>query len=249
MKKPRKNTIPEISSFDFKPGHILAKKYKVLELLGSGWEGEVYKVCELHTKIERAAKIFFPQRNQKNRTSNVYAKKLHKLYHSPIIIQYHAQEEIVFQKTPVTVLISELVEGDLLPVFLRKLPRKRLSPFQAIHFLHALSRGLQSVHLEGEYHGDLHAENIIVTHYGLHFELKLLDMFYHNRKKTEHMQDDICSAIQIFQQILGGAKHYGKQPPEVKFICCGLKRSLILKKFPRIGLLVKHLETLQWDSR
>ena len=41
--------------FGFEPGTILAEKYEVLALLGSGWEGEVYRVCELRTDIERAA--------------------------------------------------------------------------------------------------------------------------------------------------------------------------------------------------
>ena len=40
--------------------HRWARKYKVLSMLGRGWEGEVYKIKEVTTNIERAAKIFFP---------------------------------------------------------------------------------------------------------------------------------------------------------------------------------------------
>ena len=39
--------------------------------------------------------------------------------------------------------------------------------------------------------------------------------------------------IRIFYDAIGGAKHYRKQPPEVKAICCGLKRSLILREVPQ----------------
>ena len=87
---PKKNA-HEIETFDLYPGRILARKYEVISLLGTGWEGEVYKVRESATGIERAAKFFFPQRNPRDRTVNFYAKKLHKLRHCPILIQYHTQ--------------------------------------------------------------------------------------------------------------------------------------------------------------
>jgi len=88
---------------------MIGKKYRVLSKLGAGWEGEVYKVGEIHTGIERAAKLFFPQRNLRDRTSKIYAQKLHKLRQCSLLIQYHTQENIVFRKIPVTVLISEYV--------------------------------------------------------------------------------------------------------------------------------------------
>jgi tRNA A-37 threonylcarbamoyl transferase component Bud32 len=218
-----------------------------MSLLGSGWEGEVYKVRERNTKIERAAKIFFPNRNLKNKTSNLYARKLHSLYHCPIVIQYHAEEEMTFRKTPVTVLISELVEGEILADFLKRQPGKRLSPFQALHLLHSLVVGLEGIHAVNEYHGDLHAENIIISRFGLSFELKLLDFFHWNAPRKENIQDDICDAIRVFYDTLGGQKWYSKQPDEVKYICCGLKRSIILKRYPRISRLRTHLETMSWE--
>ena len=44
-----------IEAFDFKPGRRIANKYEILKKIGSGWEGEVYKILELRTGIERAA--------------------------------------------------------------------------------------------------------------------------------------------------------------------------------------------------
>ena len=66
----------------------------VVERLGGGWEGEVYRVRENSTGIERSLKLFFPQRNPRNRTVRQYAKKLHKLRHCSILIHYHNQEKI-----------------------------------------------------------------------------------------------------------------------------------------------------------
>ena len=46
---------PKIESFDLQPGRMIGRHYEIVELLGSGWEGEVYKVRESTTRIERAA--------------------------------------------------------------------------------------------------------------------------------------------------------------------------------------------------
>ena len=64
-----------IESFDLQPGRILARKYEVLESLGGGWEGEVYKIVEIDTGIIRAAKLFYPHRNLRDKSAKLYAKK------------------------------------------------------------------------------------------------------------------------------------------------------------------------------
>ncbi len=103
------------------------------------------------------------------------------------------------------------------------------------------------MHRFGEYHGDLHPENIIMRRHGLSYELKLLDFFHWGRVRRENMNDDICDLIRIFYDALGGRARYSKQPREVKEICCGLKRSLILKKFRTATALRLYLETQVWS--
>lgn len=236
----------KIRSFDLEPGTVLAEKFEVLGRLGAGWEGEVYKIAERRTRIERAAKLFYPQRNPRNRTARFYAWKLHKLRQCPILIQYHTEERIWFDASPVTVLVSEYVEGELLSQFLRRFPGRRLSPFQALHLLYALVKGLEPIHLMNEYHGDLHTENIIINRFGLTFEVKLLDMFHWHGSKAANRQDDLFDLIRIFYDLVGGRARYAGQPPPVKYICCGLKRSLILRRFRNISQLREHLETMSW---
>jgi len=238
--------IRRIDSFDLEPGRILARKYQVLEKLGGGWEGEVYKIEERRTGIARAAKLFFPQRNLKDRSSLRFAKKLHKLRHCDILIQYHTAEEVTLRSTQITALISEFVSGLLLKDFLERQPGKRLTPFEGLHLLYALVKGMEPIHLAGEYHGDLHWENVIVNRFGLAFKLKLLDLYHWQSPKRESRQDDICDLVRLFYDALGGAKRYSRQPPAVKQICCGLKRSLILKRYPTMFRLREHLETMTW---
>jgi hypothetical protein len=50
----------------------------------------------------------------------------------------------------------------------------------------------------------------------------------------------------MFYDALGGQKHYARQPAEVKAICCGLKRSLIIQKFRTAGHLRRYLESMEW---
>lgn len=245
---PKNNSvkIPEIDTFDFRPGRILARKYEIISLLGAGWEGEVYKILEKATGIERAAKFFFPKRNVRDRASKFYAKKLHKLRQCQILIQYHHQETIVYRNMPISFLVSDYVEGDLLSDYISRQPGKRLSTFEGLHLLHALASGIECIHQQKEYHGDLHDNNIIVRRFGIGFDVKLLDMYHWGAAKPANIHSDVCELIRIFYDVIGGQKFYAKHPPEIKEICCGLKRSLILKKYRKAGQLRQYLETMTW---
>ncbi len=239
----------DIDSFDFQPGRIIARKYEVVSSLGSGWEGEVYRVREQNTGVERAAKIFFPQRNRHDRATKFYARKLHKLRHCSILIQYHTQERITFHRQTITVLISEYVEGELLSNFLKRQPGKRLTPFEGLHLLHALAAGVEEIHRAREYHGDLHDDNIVVRRRGLSFDVKLVDMYNWGAPDAGNIRDDVCDLIRIFYDSIGGARFYAKHPQEIKDVCCGLKRTLIIRKFKTAGHLRQYLETMAWRNK
>ena len=244
---PRRQTrAPVIDRFDINPGRVLARKYEVIRPLGRGWEGEVSLVCEHRTGIERAVKLFYPQRNPGDKIARFYARKLHKLRHCPIAIQYHTRESMTYCKQPITLLVSDFVEGELLSEFLARQRGKRLPPFQALHLLHALASGIECIHKMKEYHGDLHSENIMVQRFGLGFDLKLLDFFHCGLPRPENIRDDVVDLVKLLYEAIGGRKHYSKQPPEIKAVCCGLKRSLILKKFRTAGQLREYLENMEW---
>ena len=247
MVKASKSKKRRIEEFDFQPGRVLAGKYEVLSRLGAGWEGEVFKVREINMGIVRAAKFFYPHRNPRDRNANFYAKKLHKLRVCDILIQYHTHETIRFKGTPVTFLVSDYVEGEQLFELLKRQPGKRFTVFEGLHLLHSLASGIECIHLLGDYHGDIHDENIIVNRYGLGFDVKLVDLFHWGAAKASNIHQDVCDLIRVFYDVIGGAKRYARHPPVVKEICCGLKRTLILQKFRAAGQLREHLESVEWD--
>src|SRR5438874_13002559 len=147
MYRPRKKP----KRFDFPTGNSVAGKYVVERLLGSGWEGEVYAVRERVTGIGRAAKFYYPHRDPLGKAAIAYARKLDALRHCPILMQYHHQEQAYVKKKKVTVVISELVEGQKLSEFLANQPTHRLSTFEALHVLYTLTRGIAPIHARGEY--------------------------------------------------------------------------------------------------
>ncbi len=239
--------VKKIEAYDFPVGRVLAGKYEVVAKLGTGWEGEVYRVKELETEIHRAAKFFYPERNVGNKALRKYAQKLHRLQHCPIMIQYVTPEKIRFRGQAISFLVSEYVDGIMLSDLLKTRRGKRLDAFQAGHLLYALAVGMEKLHARREYHGDIHSDNIILERLGLQFEIKLIDCHLREGSARTNIFADVLDMVNLFHEAIGGQKHYAKQPQVVKEICCGLKHSLIEKKFKTAGQLRQYLEGLDWS--
>lgn len=237
----------KVRRFDFPPGKVVAGKYVVEGVLGSGWEGEVYAIVERATGIRRAAKFYYPHRDPLGKAAISYARKLDALRHCPILMQYHHQELAYVRRRKVTVVISELVEGQKLAEFLGAQPTQRLSTFEAMHVLYGLAKGIAPIHARGEYHGDIHDHNVMIRRQGIGFEVKLLDFFDLGRPTKSKIYKDVLNLIEVFHTIVGGRKHYARQPKVVKDIIRGLKDSLILERFQSAGDIQRHLENLEWS--
>src|SRR5206468_1831286 len=232
--------------FAFPPGRTVAGKYVIDRPLGSGWEGEVYVITEKITGIRRAAKFYYPHRDPTGKAAIAYARKLDALRHCPILMQYHHQEIAWVRKKKVLIVISELVEGQKLSEFLHAQRNHALSTFEALHVLHVLARGISPIHARGEYHGDIHDDNIMVRRQGIDFEVKLLDFFDLGKPTRSKIHKDVLNLIQVFQSLVGGREKYAQQPRVVKEIIRGLKDSLILERFGSAGDIQRYLESVEW---
>ena len=238
----------KVKRFDFPPGRSVAGKYVIERPLGSGWEGEVYAIVERNTGIRRAAKFYYPNRDPVGKAAISYARKLDALRHCPILMQYHHQEIAYVERRKVMVVISELVEGRKLSEFLQMQPDRRLSAFEAMHVLYVLAKGITPIHNRGEYHGDIHDDNIMIRRQGIGFELKLLDFFDLGKPTRSKIHKDVLNLIQVFHSLVGGRDTYASQPRVVKDIIRGLKDTLILERFQSAADLQSHLESLMWDG-
>jgi serine/threonine protein kinase len=177
-----------------------------------------------------------------------YAKKLERLRKCSIVIQYHHSEAIRYRGVPITCLISEYVEGELLSNFVTRQPGKRLHPFEALHLTYALVRGLEAIHAVREYHGDLHDTNVLVSRVGILFDVRVVDFYHWGAPTAAHRFDDVADLIRLLYDAVGGRGRYASQPPVIKNICRGLRKDLIRRSFPTARHLREHLESFSWAS-
>ncbi|HEQ98919.1 MAG TPA: serine/threonine protein kinase [candidate division Zixibacteria bacterium] len=232
-------------SFDLPEGRTLGSNYHVVEFLGGGWEGEVYKVRERHTGIIRAAKIFYPYHISRKPLLK-YARKLYKLRTCPILIQYHHRGEAKISGKRVEFLVSDLAEGELLSTFIKRQRGRKLTQFQAMHLLYALARGIEQIHFLGQYHGDIHTDNIMVKRKGLGFNVRLIDLFDLGRSNRERIQQDVFDLLTVFYEMIGGAEGYKRADDNVRKLIMGRKHSLIRQHFNTAGDIRLALENLEW---
>ena len=239
-------TAQHSTAFNLQPGRIIGGTYIVEDLLGSGWEGEVYKVRERRTGALRAVKVFRPERNRGDRVLTRYAQKLERLRHCAMVIDYHHTERLRWHGEWLTCLVSEYVEGEVLDRFVRR-RGGRLDHVSALHLLHALTIGLGEIHDAGEYHGDLHWGNVLVRRRGIQFDVKVLDLFHWGRPTAAQRRADICELVRMLLDIAGGKRRYAAMPSELKTIIRGLRKDLIIERFPTVIALRRHLETFDWS--
>jgi serine/threonine protein kinase len=233
--------------FNLEPGRSLGSNYDIVEFIGGGWEGEVYKIKERKTGIYRAAKLFY-DRDGSRQPLLKYAKKLNKLKDCPIIIQYHHRDTARVRGKVCEFLVADFIEGLMLSEFLKMQKKKRLSSFEALRLLYDITIGIEPIHFRGEYHGDIHSDNILVRRKGLGFDVHLIDFYDLGRPSKERIQDDVFSLIQLLHEVIGGVEGYCAAGYEVRQIVMGRKRGLIAAKFKNAGHLRLALENLNWNE-
>ncbi len=234
------------SQFDLRPGLTLGRNYYIVEYLGGGWEGEVYKVEERRTGIIRAAKIFYKFRRPTERQLKKYAQKMFRLRNCKVITQYIHRDVARIKRESVEILVSDFVDGEILSKYLTHQPRKRMGYFEAMHLLYALASGVEQIHYLGEYHGDIHSDNIMVRRRGMGFDVYLIDFFDLGRASKEKIQYDVYDLISILYEAIGGKVGYMNAGEQIHRIISGRKHSLIQKKYKNAGQLRQALENLEW---
>jgi eukaryotic-like serine/threonine-protein kinase len=150
----------------FSPGSRVAQ-YEILEPIGSGGMGEVYKARDSRLDREVAIKVMAPHiaaDPEMRRRFEIEARAVAALSHSSIVAIH---ELAVVDDVPLAVM--ELLEGETLRARLKSGP---LAWRETVEIGAAITDGLAAAHTRGIVHRDLKPENVFLTRDGT---VKILD--------------------------------------------------------------------------
>jgi eukaryotic-like serine/threonine-protein kinase len=149
---------PFVSAVQFFPGAVVAGRYEILQLLGEGGMGAVYKAKDraldrlICLKVIRSALASKPEVLQRFTQELILARKV---THKNVVRTYDLGE---FEGTPF--ITMEFIEGrDLRSIVQEK---GKLPPEEAAAIIRQVCRGLAAAHNEGVVHRDLKPQNIMV---------------------------------------------------------------------------------------
>ena len=152
----------------FQRGTTFANRYKIIEVLGKGGMGKVYKALDQEINEEVAIKFLKPEIAEDESTIERFRNELkiaRRIAHKNVCKMYHLAKE---QKTPY--ITMEYVDGVSLKGFIQK--RVRLPEEEAIDIAMQISRGLSEAHELGVVHRDLKPQNIMIDAKG---HVKIMD--------------------------------------------------------------------------
>jgi serine/threonine protein kinase len=227
---------------------VLDRRYRLGAFLGYGYEGEVYHLTEVATGIERVVKFYYPDRFTDRKRTIRLARKFHRLRHCDVVLQYYHHGQLRWRGKPVDYLVSELAQGRILHDMLDAQPRKRFTPFEALHLTHAVARGVAQIHALHEDHGDIHGENILVERRGVTFHVKLIDLFLYPFRVNDRRKLDVFDIAALLYELIGGPAGYPAAPQIVREIVCGRRRRAVYRKFPSAIALVAFMERYAWPE-
>ncbi len=154
------------------PGELFSQRYKLLEQLGAGGIGVVYKAIQLDCNRRIAIKILRAEIDSDDDLKARYlreARALAQLNHTGIVTVYH----IGVSDTGFAYIAMELVDGISLNKLLQQ--EESLGTLRAIRMTRQIADALSFVHESGIVHRDLKPENIIVVDLPEPDTIKLID--------------------------------------------------------------------------
>ncbi len=132
--------------------------YRIIEKLGEGGMGVVYKAEDLKLKRTVALKFLSPQAlgSEEDKTRFLREAQAAAALDHPNICTVHEIDEVDGQ----TFIVMAFLEGQTLA---EKIKAGPLELDEALEFATQLARGLQAAHLKGTFHRDIKPANLIIT--------------------------------------------------------------------------------------
>lgn len=156
-------------AYSGKAKNLVMGSYVILEKLGEGGMGQVYKARHKRMKRDVAVKVLAPQYVKDDAALKRFHREVEaaaRLQHPNIVTAYDANEE-----RGTHYLVMEYVRGeDLSEVVKRSGPA---AVPQAVNYVLQAARGLAFAHAEGIVHRDIKPSNLLLNQKG---RVKILDM-------------------------------------------------------------------------
>ncbi|MBA2527251.1 MAG: serine/threonine protein kinase [Pyrinomonadaceae bacterium] len=158
-------------------GRILDSKYEILERLGQGGMGAVYRAKRLHIGDEVAVKVLHTDLIVEPRAIERFRREARSaaMINHPNVVSIHDFSDGQSSESP-AYIVMEFVRGKSLRSLLKR--HGRLSPSRAVDFMRDICAGLGMAHRNGVIHRDLKPDNVIVAaanHEGEDERVKVVD--------------------------------------------------------------------------
>ncbi|HJT17068.1 MAG TPA: serine/threonine-protein kinase, partial [Thermoanaerobaculia bacterium] len=151
-------------------GELVDGKYRVLERLGAGGMGEVYKVQHTYLNAIRVIKIIRPQISESADAHNRFLREAQlatKVQH-PNVATLH---DFAALPDGSHYMVWEYIDGENLAQVVRR--RGTIPPQESIRLMLQALSGLDAIHRAGIIHRDLSPENLMITRDG---NVKIIDL-------------------------------------------------------------------------
>nr|ART35671.1 B460 [uncultured bacterium] len=150
-------------------GLILDSKYKLIEHLGEGGMGSVFRAERLHIGDEVAVKLLHPDLVREQKALERFRREARAaaMIRHPNVVNIHDFSDGSGEATrgddakSEAYIVMELVQGVSLGNLLRR--EGRLSPQRAVALMQDICAGVGVAHRQGLLHRDLKPDNVIVT--------------------------------------------------------------------------------------
>jgi serine/threonine-protein kinase len=162
-------------------GDTLANRYEIIEELGKGGMGQVYKVHDKEIKEKVALKLLKQEIASDENTIERFRNELkiaRKVSHKHVCRMYD-----IGRANDKYFITMEYVEGEDLKSHIKK--RDHLSADEAIGIVKQICEGLVEAHRLGVVHRDLKPQNIMIDNQG---DAKIMDFASPGRSRHRELQ-------------------------------------------------------------
>jgi serine/threonine protein kinase/tetratricopeptide (TPR) repeat protein len=155
--KPRPMSVAYSDQATLQPGMLLAQRYEIVQILGQGGMGAVYKATDHELNRTMALKVIRPDLARDKAIVDRFKQELllaHQVTHRNVIRIYDLSEA-----DGMKFITMEYVEGENLLTLIHQ--KKKFSPEEAVEIMQQVCRALEAAHGVGVIHRDLKPQNVM----------------------------------------------------------------------------------------